>query len=80
MQVRLRFFASLRERLGTGMVRSLRQGTTAGEAWEALARETPALRAMRVRFAVNEHYVDPGHRLADGDELAVFPPLSGGSP
>src|SRR5438128_477261 len=36
------------------------------------------LAATRVRFAVNETYVEPSHRLADGDEVAFFPPVSGG--
>jgi molybdopterin converting factor small subunit len=33
---------------------------------------------VRVRIAVNERYVEPGHELADGDEVAFFPPVSGG--
>jgi len=28
---------------------------------------------------VNEVYVEPGHRLANGDEVAFFPPVSGGA-
>jgi molybdopterin converting factor small subunit len=28
---------------------------------------------------VNETYVEPSHRLADGDEVAFFPPVSGGA-
>src|SRR5947207_2608634 len=36
------------------------------------------LAAVPVRFAVNETYVAPSHRLADGDEVAIFPPVSGG--
>jgi molybdopterin converting factor small subunit len=31
-----------------------------------------------VRFAVNEHYVEADRVLQDGDEVAVFPPVSGG--
>jgi molybdopterin synthase sulfur carrier subunit len=31
-----------------------------------------------VRVAVNQDYVGPDHRLAPGDEVALFPPVTGG--
>ena len=40
--------------------------------------ERPELDAIPVRFAVNQSYVEPSHRLAEDDEVAVFPPVSGG--
>jgi molybdopterin synthase sulfur carrier subunit len=78
MRVQLRFFASLRERLGPGEVRTVRPGTTVGSLWESLVRAQPTIGSVRIRIAVNERYVDPGHELADGDEVAFFPPVSGG--
>jgi len=78
MRVQLRFFAALRERFGTGEERALRAGTTVGALWESLVREQPAIGRLRVRFAVNERYVEPSHELAEGDEVAFFPPVSGG--
>ena len=38
----------------------------------------PEVARVQVRFAVDEAYVESAHRLADGDEVAVFPPVSGG--
>ncbi len=79
MRIRLRFFAQLRERLGTGADRDVETGSSVGGVWEAVVGGDPVLRAVPVRFAVNERYVEPTHRLRDGDELAVFPPVSGGA-
>jgi molybdopterin converting factor subunit 1 len=76
--VRLRFFAALRERMGPTRTESVAPGTTIGALWRALVAERPELARLRVRFAVNEEYVTPSHRLADEDEVAVFPPVSGG--
>jgi molybdopterin synthase sulfur carrier subunit len=78
VHVRLRFFASLRERLGPGEERTVRPGTTAGSLWASLIGAHPALAPVQIRIAVNERYVDAGHELADGDEVAFFPPVSGG--
>jgi molybdopterin converting factor subunit 1 len=79
MRVRLRFFAVLREQMGTSTERTVRPGTTVGALWRALVAERPELGAVPVRFAVNETYVGASHRLAEGDEVAFFPPVSGGA-
>jgi molybdopterin synthase catalytic subunit len=81
MTIHLRFFASLRERLKTSEAeRVLPDGTTVGEAWTALCREHPEIEPLgaSMSFAVNREYVERAHRLADGDELALIPPVSGG--
>ena len=78
MRVRLRFFAALREQMGARGERTVKPGATVGTLWRSLVAERPELAAVPVRFAVNETYVEPSHRLADGDEVAVFPPVSGG--
>jgi molybdopterin synthase sulfur carrier subunit len=78
MEVRLRFFALLRERLGAGGPHAVADGTTVGELWRSACVGDPRLAELDVRFAVNERYVEPGFVPTDGDEVAVFPPVSGG--
>jgi molybdopterin converting factor subunit 1 len=83
VRVRLRFFATLRERVGTSeATREVSGVTTVGALWRELCREHPALGAYggRVAFAVNQQYVDTDHPLQDNDEVAFLPPVSGGSP
>jgi molybdopterin synthase catalytic subunit len=78
MRVRLRLFAMLREKVGTHVECEARPGATVGAVWRTFVKGHPEVARTRVRFAVDETYVDASHRLADGDEVAVFPPVSGG--
>lgn len=77
MKVRVRLFAGLRERAGSGDVEvDLPEGAAVADVWPALAlgAEPPG-----ILFAVNRAYADRGHALAAGDEVALIPPVSGGS-
>jgi len=82
VRVRVRLFAVQRELAGTRDVAlSLASPSTVEDAWTALAQRFPALAPGRpsVRFAVNGDYADATGPLADGDELACIPPVSGGA-
>ncbi len=81
MVIRLRFFASLRERMKRSEATcDLEAGATVGDLWRSLCRSHPQLEEMTssISFAVNREYVDRDHRLADDDEVALIPPVSGG--
>ena len=81
MIVRLRFFASLRERMKASEAqRELADAATIDDLWRALCRERPDLEPLSrsISFAVNREYVERDHVLADGDEVALIPPVSGG--
>ena len=76
MQVRIRLFAGLRERAGTGArTLELTDGATLGDVWPALdLGDEPS----GLLYAVNKRYAEPATALADGDEVALIPPVSGG--
>lgn len=81
MHVQLRFFASIREKLRRSEATcSLPDGATVDDLLGQLCREYPPLADVRraLRVAVNQEYVDLDHRLADNDEVALIPPVSGG--
>lgn len=79
MIVRVLFFAYLRERCGVRETSvEIRPGASVGDLWDALRARYPALEGQRLRFAVNQEYVDNAHTLDDNDELALIPPVSGG--
>lgn len=82
MRVRLRLFARQREIAGSREVLlELPEPATIDDAWEALAGVYPALADGRpyVRFARNGEYAAADTPLADGDEVACIPPVSGGA-
>ena len=81
LHVRVRLFAMQRELAGTRQVElELPGGSTIDDAWQALVARFPTLAPGRatVRFARNADYAPPETRLADGDEVAMIPPVSGG--
>jgi MoaE-MoaD fusion protein len=81
ISVEFRYFAIMRELLGRSEDRrTLDDGTTAGEAFALISAEQPRLAGLgrSVMLMVNQEYVRPDHALADGDELAFIPPVSGG--
>lgn len=82
--IQLRYFASLRELLGIGDEQiELPDGVhdlTALTRWlqERDASWASALADSRLHVAVNQEIVKADARVADGDEVAWFPPVTGG--
>ncbi|MDQ2982368.1 MAG: molybdenum cofactor biosynthesis protein MoaE [Actinomycetota bacterium] len=75
MHVTVKLFAGLRERAGFAE-REVEGVERVRDVWEqlGLGDEPPGL-----LYAVNREYADPDRELADGDEVALIPPVSGGS-
>ncbi|HVN68512.1 MAG TPA: MoaD/ThiS family protein [Candidatus Binatia bacterium] len=81
MKIRVLAFARLRELLdGPDRILELAEGERVRDAWEALVRTQPALEEERAstRVARNGALVAFDVSLADGDELALLPPVGGG--
>jgi molybdopterin synthase sulfur carrier subunit len=76
MTIEVKFFASLRERLGRGDAQlNTDEATTVAEVWQ---RCTTQAMPANVLMAVNLEYVHAEHPVHDGDEVAFFPPVTGG--
>lgn len=83
MKVTIKYFASIREAIGTGVEVRETQANTLG----ALRDELIALggghaeslaRGRAVRLALNQIMTNEAEALTDGAEVAFFPPVTGG--
>jgi molybdopterin synthase catalytic subunit/molybdopterin converting factor small subunit len=77
VRVAVRLFAGLRERAGVGSLElDLPDGATVADVWPRLELgDEPS----GLLYALNRDYADRGAGLAEGDEVALIPPVSGGS-
>ncbi len=78
MKVTVRYFASLRDRMGCAdkVVELDGSAVSVAEVWAKAAsgQDMPESTLM----AINMNYTDVDALLKDGDELAFFPPVTGG--
>jgi MoaD family protein len=82
MKVQVRLFARYREAAGRDRVEvELAEGGTVEAAWDAVVARYPVLSPYRPHtlFAVGQEYVEPQRALRAGDEVCLFPPVSGGA-
>jgi MoaE-MoaD fusion protein len=82
MQIQVLYFAVFRERLGTSAETiELNAPATVADAIAALAERHPPIAALRGRFRVarNQSFAAEDEVLGEGDELALIPPVAGGS-
>jgi sulfur-carrier protein len=78
MAIRVRFFASLREQMGYSEKWMVAEGlATVGDVLEQLDKSRPLNGTML--YAVNMQYANRDTPVKDGDEVAFFPPVTGGS-
>ena len=78
MQVSVKYFASLREVIGeANSVVNIEENVSVSDLWQSILNEK-GVEFDNVMMAVNMEYVKPEYRLNSGDEVAFFPPVTGG--
>ena len=76
MSITVRFFASIRMKLGKSQDTIDCKGImTVADVWERSAKISPSAHLLA---AVNQEYAGLGQAVHDGDEVAFFPPVTGG--
>lgn len=77
MSVTVKFFASLREILGKSELSlAIETPTDITTLWEMATEGKPF--PEHILIAINQHYVDSNSAVNNGDEVAFFPPVTGG--
>jgi molybdopterin synthase sulfur carrier subunit len=80
MRLTIKFFSTLRELTAASELSLDLPVSTAGDVWQELENRYPKLATFRSSraIAINHTYARSEHLLQEGDEIAFFPPVSGG--
>lgn len=77
MSIKVLYFASLKERFGRSEEQlSVENLSTVGDVWQRVSSEQDV--PQQVLFAVNQEYAQRDTLVKSGDEVAFFPPVTGG--
>lgn len=78
MQISVKYFASLRELIGeASSVVDIEESMSVNDLWQSILN-SKNIEFDNVMIAVNMEYVKSEHQLKAGDEVAFFPPVTGG--
>lgn len=77
MQISVKFFASLREQVGFSVTTAeVAEDVSLRQVWRIVTNDSPL--PDNVLCALNFEYVSLQQLVSDGDEVAFFPPVTGG--
>jgi len=78
MQVSVKYFASLRELMGeSSMFIDIDKESSIDDVWQHVTKNKK-IELDNVMATVNMEYVKSSYVIRDGDEIAFFPPVTGG--
>jgi len=78
MNITIKYFASLKESMDCAEQQmEVEEKITVGDLWQTLATDHH-VEVAKILMAVNMIYVKPEQVLHEGDEVAFFPPVTGG--
>lgn len=76
MKIAIKYFANMRDIMGrAGETVELKDGATIKDLWGAVSKDAMPENTL---IAVNMEYTDASQVLSNGDEVAFFPPVTGG--
>ncbi|MDH5546318.1 MAG: MoaD/ThiS family protein [Gammaproteobacteria bacterium] len=76
MKISVKYFANMRDVMGKADdVVELTGGATIKDLWSLVSKNAMPENTL---IAVNMEYTDVAHALSEGDEVAFFPPVTGG--
>jgi molybdopterin converting factor subunit 1 len=80
MRVTIRLFARLKDLAAAELAREVPAGASVADIWQGMVAEYPGLApyGSSVSAAVNAEYAKMDAAVAEGDEVAFLPPVSGG--
>lgn len=81
MRVTVHFYSYVRDLTGcAATTETVPEGGTLGDLVDALGQRFPKLGAMQksMLIAVGVEYQNRSHRLQEGDDVSLFPPVQGG--
>ena len=78
VRIKLLLFGPLREIAGTDRIDVRVDEAILARAISQLIERYPTMQGHKLLLAINEEYAEPTASLEDGDEVAVFTPVSGG--
>jgi molybdopterin synthase sulfur carrier subunit len=77
MKIKIKFFASLRTQIGQSEIEiELDNPLSAAEIWTQVSNKTPL--PANLLIAINQEYANKDAIVKAGDEVAFFPPVTGG--
>ncbi len=79
MTARVLLFGSIRQAVGESEMKlPITAGTDAAQAFMTIVERFPAMSRHKLLFAINQQYATGSETINDGDEIAIFTPVSGG--